>query len=82
MFENFEVNRASRWQVLARLVAASLILHLALLWLTIYVPAFRDTLNIAALIANTRVVERDYEATQIGDEVQLVQLNQKFRQQP
>ena len=79
LFENFEVNRDQRWQVLARLVAASLILHVALLWLTIYVPAFRDTLNIAAFIANTRVVEKDYEATKIADEVQLVQLNEKFR---
>ena len=79
LFENFEVNREPRWRVLARLVAASLILHLALLFLSIYVPAFRDTLNITALIANTKFVERDYEATQIADDVQLVQLNEKFR---
>lgn len=79
LFENFEVNRAPRWHVLAKLVAASLVLHLALLWLTIYVPAFRDTLNIAALIASTKFVEKDYEATQIADDVQLVQLNEKFR---
>ncbi len=79
LFENFEVNRDPRWPVLARLVVASLILHLALLLVTIYVPAFRDTLNITALIANTKFVERDYEATQIADDVQLVQLNEKFR---
>ena len=79
LFEKFEVNRDPRWKVLARLVAASLVLHLVFLWLTIYVPAFRDTLNIAALIARTKFVEKDYEATQIGDEVQLVQLNEKFR---
>src|SRR5215213_5765147 len=79
LFENFEVNRDPRWQVLARLVGASLILHLGFLGLSLYVPAFRDTLNIAALIANTKVVEKDYEATQIADDVQLVQLNEKFR---
>lgn len=80
LFENFEVNRDSRWAVLLRLIGASLVLHLAFMWLAIYVPAFRDTLNIAALIASTRVVDQDYIATQIGDDVQLVQLtSEKFR---
>ncbi|MCA1578456.1 MAG: hypothetical protein LC794_13950 [Acidobacteria bacterium] len=81
LFENFEVNRDSRWSVvLVRLVGASLVLHLLLLWLVVYVPAIRDTVNIAALIASTRIVDEDYVATQIGDDVQLVQLtNEKFR---
>lgn len=79
LFERFEVNREARWQVLAKLVGASLVLHLVFLWLVIYVPAFRDTLNIAALVANTKFVDRDYEATQIADGVQIVQLNEKFR---
>ena len=79
LFENFEVNRDPRWvAVLTKLLGASLILHLALLWLAIYVPSVRDTINIAALIASTRFVDKDYEATQIADEVQLVQL-EKFR---
>ena len=78
LFERFEVNRESRWHVLAKLTGASLVLHLVFVWLVIYVPAFRDTLNIAALIASTKFVERDYAATQIGD-VQMVQLSEKFR---
>ncbi|HEY2962411.1 MAG TPA: hypothetical protein VGJ37_08365 [Pyrinomonadaceae bacterium] len=79
LFENFEVNRDSRWAILSRLIGASLVLHLVFLWLVIYVPALRDTLNIAALIASTKFVEKDYVGTQIGDEVQLVQLtNEKF----
>lgn len=79
LFENFEVNRDARWPVILRLVGASLVLHLVLLGLVIYVPAFRDTLNIAALIASTKFVEKDYVGTQIGDDVQLVQLtNEKF----
>jgi hypothetical protein len=80
LFENFEVNRVSRTPILVKLVGGSLVLHLAVLWLVTYVPAFRDTLNIAALIASTKFVEKDYVATQIGGDVQLVQLtNEKFR---
>ncbi len=79
LFENFEVNRDARWAVvLVRLIGASLVLHLVLVSLVIYVPAVRDTVNIAALIASTRIVDEDYVATQIGDDVQLVQL-EKFR---
>ena len=79
LFEKFEVNGDPRWPVLTKLVGASLILHLAFLWMAIYVPAVRDTVNIAALIASTRFVDEDYEATQIGDAVQIVQLSEKFR---
>lgn len=78
LFEKFEVNRDPRWQVLTKLVGASLVLHLGFLWAVIYVPALRDTVNIAALIASTKFVDKDYQATQIGDDVQIVQL-QKFR---
>jgi hypothetical protein len=80
LFENFEVNRASRAAVLLKLIGASLVLHLTLVWLVTYVPAFRDTLNIAALIASTKWVEKDYVGTEIGGDVQVVQLNnEKFR---
>src|SRR4026207_404441 len=78
LFEKFEVNRESRAAVLLRLVGASLVLHLLLMWMVIYVPAVRDTVNIAALIASTKWVDQDYTATQIGDDVQIVQL-EKFR---
>ncbi|HEX3187299.1 MAG TPA: hypothetical protein VHQ94_21050 [Pyrinomonadaceae bacterium] len=78
LFENFEVNRDSKVSVLLKLVAVSFVLHLALVWTVIYVPAVRDTVNIAALIASTKWVDEDYTATKIGDEVQIVQL-EKFR---
>jgi hypothetical protein len=79
LFEKFEVNREPRWIVLTRLIGASLVLHLVLMVLVVYVPALRDGLNIGALIANTRFVDKPYEATQIGDDVQFVQLSDKFR---
>jgi hypothetical protein len=79
LFEKFEVNRDSRWAILAKLIGASVVLHLAFVWAVIYVPAVRDTLNIAALIASTKFVEKDYVATHIGDDVQILNLaNEKF----
>ncbi|HEU4434659.1 MAG TPA: hypothetical protein VFR51_14845 [Pyrinomonadaceae bacterium] len=78
LFENFEVNRDSKASMLLKLLVASLLLHLALVWAVVYVPAVRDTVNIAALIANTKWVDEDYTATEIGSDVQIVQL-EKFR---
>lgn len=74
LFEKFEINREPRWKVLTRLTGASLVLHLVLLWAVVYVPALRDTLNIAAMVAHTRFVDQPYDPTQIADNVQLVQL--------
>ena len=79
LFEKFEVNRDPRWQLLMRLVGASLIVHLALLWMVVYVPALRDTLNIAALVAGTKFVDKPYDPTRIADDVQWVQAGEKFR---
>jgi hypothetical protein len=80
LFGNFEVNKDARWPLLVRLTGVSLALHVVLLWLVIYVPAFRDALNIAAIIANTKFVEKAYNRTQIGDDVTLLDLNrEKFR---
>lgn len=74
LFEKFEVDRDPRWKMLTRLLVGSLVVHLALLWMAIYVPSVRDTLNIAALVASTKFVDKPYEATQIANEVQVVQL--------
>ncbi len=79
LFENFELNKEPKWPTLLRLAGGSLLLHLGLLWLVVYVPAFRDALNIAALIASTKYVDKAYSRTQIADEVTLVDIaNQKF----
>src|SRR6185369_15774234 len=79
LFANFEVNRAPRWPILMRLTGGSILLHLGLLWMVVYVPAFRDALNVAALIANTRFVDKAYNRTQIGDDVTLLELStEKF----
>src|SRR5688572_6019696 len=79
LFENVEVNREPRWTALLQLTGASLLLHLVLVWAVIYVPALRDTLSIASLIASTKFVDKAYNQTEIGDEVHLVELSEKFR---
>jgi hypothetical protein len=79
IFANIEVNRDPRWRVLLGLVMASLVLHMIGLVSIIYVPALRDAFNIASLIAQTSVVDKPYARTEIGEEVDLVQLStEKF----
>jgi len=79
LFANFEINKEPKWPILLRLIVGSVVLHLGLVWMVVYVPAFRDALNIAALIANTKFVDKAYNRTQIGDEIDFVQLtNEKF----
>jgi hypothetical protein len=78
LFENSEINRESRWQILSKLAAGSLALHAALLASLIYVPAVRDTFNIAALLSDTGFVDKAYTKTEIGDDVQLLEMTPKF----
>lgn len=78
LFEKFEVNRAPRWKIMAGLVGASFVVHLVLLWMAIYVPAFRDTVNIVALVAGTKFVDKAYDASRLGEDVQWIDAGAKF----
>jgi hypothetical protein len=79
LFANFEVNKEAKWPTLLRLTGGSVVLHLGLLALVVYVPAFRDALNIASLLANTRFVDKAYTRTQIGDDINFVDIaDEKF----
>src|SRR6266850_755304 len=74
LFANFEVNRVPRWPILSKLLAGSLVLHSLMAACVLFVPGVRDAFNLASLIADTRFVEKDYERTEIGDDVQLVEM--------
>src|SRR5882672_1483877 len=74
LFANFEVNRAPRWPVISKLLAGSLAVHLLAVACVVFVPGVRDAFNLASLIADTRFVDKAYERTEIGDDVQLVDL--------
>ena len=80
LFANSEVNREPRWQILSKLAAGSLALHAGLLACLIYVPAVRDTFNIAALLSDTGFVDKAYTKTEIAEDVQMLELTSpKFR---
>ena len=80
LFANAEINREPRWQILSKLSAASLALHAVVLASLFYVPAVRDMFNIAALISDTGYVDKAYTKTEIGEDVQMLQLPAaKFR---
>ncbi len=80
LFSNFEINKDARWPIVSKLLGASLVLHVLLLSGVVYIPGVRDAFNLASLIADTSFVDKDYDRTQIGDDVQFVQLSgEKFR---
>jgi len=74
LFANFEVNRKPLWPIVSKLLVASLVMHVSLAACVLYVPGLRTAFNLASLISGTRFVDKAYEKTQIGDDVQLVEL--------
>jgi hypothetical protein len=74
LFANVQINREPRWQILSKLAVASLALHATVLASLIYVPAVRDMFNIAALLSDTGYVDKAYTRTEIGEDVQMLQL--------
>jgi hypothetical protein len=80
LFASFEVGSELRWPTILRLLGASLVAHLLAIACLMYVPAFRDALNLASLIADTNFVDKSYARTDIGDDVQIVELTgEKFQ---
>lgn len=79
LFEYFEVNRQPRWPLLLRLTVISIAFHATVLASVLYVPGVRDSLNIAALLSRTNYVDRAYTKTEIGEDVHLVDVGEKFR---
>ena len=79
LFANFEINKQPRWPIISRLLAGSLGLHVILGACVLYIPGVRSAFNLASIIADTSFVDKPYERTEIGDEVQLVELtSEKF----
>ena len=79
LFANSEINRAPRWPILLPLLSASLLLHASLAATVVYVPTLRDAVSLAFLAGKTEYVNKAYKKTVIGEDVQIVQLGDKFR---
>jgi hypothetical protein len=74
LFAQFEVNRQPRWPILSLLLGGSVVVHALLIACALFVPGIRDAFNLANLISGTRFVDKPYDRTIIGDEVQLIDL--------
>lgn len=75
LFANFEVNKEPRWPIILKMLAASLAVHLLAVASVMYIPGVRDAFNLASLIADTKFVDKPYDRTEIGDDVQFVDLS-------
>ena len=80
LFANIEVNKDSWSLKLVKLLVGSVGIHLLLLFAVVYVPGLRDAFNIAVLVADSSFVEKDYDQTLIGEDIQMVEIaGDKFR---
>jgi hypothetical protein len=79
LFANVEVNRQPRWPLILRLLAGSLLLHLALAASVIYIPTARDLFGIAVMAGRSKFVERPYTKTLIGEDIQMVNVGNRFQ---
>ncbi len=74
IFEQFELDRRSRWPMMTRLLGGSIVVHFILLLCVLYIPSVRNALNLAAMFSDTSYVDRAYSKTQIGDRAEILNL--------
>lgn len=74
LFENFEVNPMPIWPRLSRLIGGSAVLHAVVAACVFFIPPVRDALSVAVLFTGTRVVDKSYRKTAIGDDGEIVEL--------
>lgn len=80
LFDHFEVNREPFWPRIVWLVAGSGAWHLVLIACVVLIPPVRDALAVTALFSDIGFVDRAYTRTEIGDDVEIINLTtEKFR---
>ena len=72
LFARHEINRASRWPLLSRVLVGSLVLHLFFGLMMKYVPVARGIFGVASNAYGIEFGDGDYERTIVRDEVTLL----------
>ena len=82
IFQNYEINRSPWWERVWRVVTGSVVLHIILAACVLYVPAFREALNIASVFSSAKYVDRDYDKTVIGERAVMINPQDIFEYPP
>src|SRR3982751_146932 len=79
LFADFEVNRTPRWRRLLRLTSVSFVLHALFFAAIIYVPVLREMFHVAGGASGIKLVDEDYEKTNIRDSAVMVDVSRGFQ---
>src|SRR2546421_4212095 len=83
LFADFDLERrAPRAQRMLRTLAGSIVLHALFVVSLVYVPAVRDTFQLARTLRGLRVVDEAYNATHVGERATIINLADKFYYPP
>ncbi len=72
LFDHFEVNAEPFWPKILWLVAGSGAWHLVVIALVMLIPPVRDAFSITALFHGAGFVDKPYNRTEIGDDVNII----------
>ncbi len=79
LFDHFEVNREPFWPRIVWLIAGSGAWHFVLIACIVMIPPVRDAFALTALFSGAGFVDRPYSRTEIGDDVDIIDLTtEKF----
>ncbi|MCA1557148.1 MAG: hypothetical protein LC731_01255 [Acidobacteria bacterium] len=82
LFQNYELNKVPWWQRVWRIAAGSVVLHIIIVSVVLYVPAFREAFNIVNTFSNAKYVDEDYNKTAIGERAVLIKASDVFEYPP
>ena len=82
IFQNYELHKLPWWRRVWRIAAGSVVLHIILVALVLYVPALREALNIAGAFSDAKYVDKDYDKTIIGERAVLINTTDVFEYPP
>jgi hypothetical protein len=80
LFDHFEVNREPIWPQLSWLLGGSAVWHIVLIVMIVMIAPLREAFHITALVSGADLVDRPYNRTEIGDDVDILDFTtEKFR---